>query len=208
MLRLLGLLHGRLVHARRVRVIAEALAPWLPADGIVIDVGAGDGAVAAHLLARRPGLRIEGYDVMARENAAIPIHAFDGRRLPLGDRSVDAVILVDVLHHCDSPADMLKEALRVSRGLVLIKDHRLGYPGAGTLLAAMDWVGNRPHGVVLPYNYWHERQWRAVWQAMGLRPIHYRSRLGLYPFPLSLLFDTGLHFAAALERTPRSESQA
>jgi len=137
MLRLLGLLHGRLVHARRVRVIAEALAPWLPADGIVIDVGAGDGAVAAHLLARRPGLRIEGYDVMARENAAIPIHAFDGRRLPLGDRSVDAVILVDVLHHCDSPADMLKEALRVSRGLVLIKDHRLGYPGAGTLLAAI-----------------------------------------------------------------------
>jgi SAM-dependent methyltransferase len=202
MLRLLGSLHGRFVHARRVRVIADALAPWLPADGIAIDIGAGDGAIAARLQAQRPGLRIEGYDVLPRDHAAIPIHAFNGRRLPLADRSVDAAILVDVLHHCESPAEMLEEALRVSRSLVLIKDHRLGHPGARAVLSAMDWIGNRPHGVVLPYNYWNERQWRAAWKALRVRPRHYRSSLGLYPFPLSLLFDTGLHFAAALERMP------
>lgn len=202
MLRLLGSIHGRLVHSRRARVIADALAPWLPAEGLVIDVGCGDGAVAANLLARRTGLRIEGYDVMGREDAAIPIHAFDGRRLPLADRSVDAVMLVDVLHHCESPGDMLKEALRVSRGAVVVKDHRLGHPGARALLTAMDWIGNRPHGVVLAYNYWDEQQWRAAWRALGLHPSRYRSRLGLYPFPFSILFDSGLHFAALLERVP------
>ncbi len=201
-LRLLGSIHGLLVHARRARVIAETIAPWLPAEGLVIDVGCGDGAVAAHLLAHRPGLRIEGYDVMGRADGAIPIHTFDGHRLPLADRSVDAVVLVDVLHHCESPGDMLKEALRVSRGAIVIKDHRLGHPAARALLAAMDWVGNRPHGVVLPYSYWSEQQWRSEWSVLGLHPARYQSRLGLYPFPFSVLFDTGLHFAALLERIP------
>jgi SAM-dependent methyltransferase len=199
---LLGKIHGRLVHRRRVRVIADVLARWLPEQGLVIDVGCGDGLVAAQIHARRPGLRIEGYDVLARADAAIPVHRFDGRRLPLADRAVDAVLLVDVLHHCESPGEMLKEAMRVSRGTVLVKDHRLSHPGARALLTAMDWVGNRPHGVVLPYNYWDEKAWREAWAELGLHPSRYQAHLGLYPFPFSLLLDSGLHFAAALERIP------
>lgn len=197
---LLGTVHGRLVHQRRVAVIAEVLAPWLPEEGVVADVGSGDGAVAVQILARRPRLRIEGYDVMARPHAAIPVREFDGHRLPLDDRSVDAVILVDVLHHCDSPGDMLAEALRVSRRLILIKDHRLGHPAARAMLTAMDWVGNRPHGVVLPFNYWGEPRWRETWDRLGLRVLHYEPTVNLYPFPFSLVLNSGLHFAAALER--------
>lgn len=200
MANLLGAVHGRLVHQRRVAVIADVLAPWLPEDGVVADIGSGDGAVAVQILARRPRLRIEGFDVMARPHAAIPVREFDGRRLPLDDRSVDAVILVDVLHHCDSPGDMLAEALRVSRRLILIKDHRLGHPAARAMLTAMDWVGNRPHGVVLPFNYWDERRWRAAWDRLGLRVLHYEATVNLYPFPFSLVLNSGLHFAAALER--------
>lgn len=197
---LLGVVHGRLVHRRRVAAIADVLAPWLPEDGLVADVGSGDGALAVQILQRRPRLRIHGYDVMARPGAAIPVQEFDGRRLPLADRSVDAVLLVDVLHHCDEPRDMLEEALRVSRRRVLIKDHRLGHPAARALLTAMDWVGNTPHGVVLPFNYWGEARWRETWDELGLRPACYASRLHLYPFPLSLVLDAGLHFAVALER--------
>jgi SAM-dependent methyltransferase len=200
MANLLGAVHGRLVHQRRVAVIADGLAPWLPEEGVVADVGSGDGAVAVEILKRRPRLRIEGYDVMARPHAAIPVREFDGRRLPLDDRSVDAVILVDVLHHCDSPGDMLAEALRVSRRLILIKDHRLGHPAARAMLTAMDWVGNRPHGVVLPFNYWDERRWRETWDRLGLRVLHYEPTVHLYPFPFSLVLNSGLHFAAALER--------
>ena len=197
---LLGAVHGRLVHKRRVAAIADVLAPWLPDEGLVADVGTGDGAVAVHILSRHPLLRITGYDVMARPGAAIPVQQFDGHRLPLADRSVDAVLLVDVLHHCEDPAEMLKEALRVSRWRVLVKDHRLSHPAARALLTAMDWVGNKPHGVVLPFNYWTELQWREVWCGLGLRAVKYESNLALYPFPISLVFDVGLHFAAALER--------
>ena len=198
---LLGAVHGRFVHQRRVAVIAEVLAQWLPETGVVVDVGSGDGAVARYILERRPRLEVYGYDVMVRPGAAIPVRAFDGHHLPLDDASVDAVLLVDVLHHCDSPRDMLEEALRVSRRLVLIKDHRLGHPAARTLLTAMDWVGNRPHGVVLPFNYWGEERWRDTWDQLGLRTIGYLSDLRLYPFPFSLVFSSGLHFAAALERS-------
>jgi SAM-dependent methyltransferase len=200
MLGLIARLHGRLVHRRRVRVLAGVLAPWLPEHGTIIDVGCGDGALAAELLAQRPDVGIEGYDVLVRENASIPVRPFDGRRLPLPDAAVDAVVLVDVLHHCHDPEDMLREAVRVARRVVIVKDHRLGHPAARLLLRLMDWVGNRPHGVVLPYNYWPESRWREAWRALGVEPAQYRARLGLYPFPFSLVLDRGLHFAAALTR--------
>lgn len=199
MLRPLGAIHGRLVHQRRVRVIAEVFAPWLPDHGHIVDVGCGDGAVAAALLARRPDVRIEGYDVLIREHARIPVHHFDGRRIPLADSAVDAVMLVDVLHHCEEPEELLREAARVARRVVLVKDHRLGHAGARLLLRLMDWISNRPHGVVLPYNYWPEARWRQAWHAIGLEPRQYCRYLGLYPFPFSLALDTGVQFAAALE---------
>ena len=70
------------------------------------------------------------------------------------------------------------------------------------LLTAMDYVGNRPHGVVLPFNYWGEPRWREAWDRLGLRTVGYLPDLKLYPFPFSLVFSSGLHFAAALERKP------
>jgi SAM-dependent methyltransferase len=189
-------------------VLGSLLAPWLPEHGTVVDVGSGDGALAAQLLARRPDVRIEGYDVLVRANLPIPVHHFDGRHLPLPDASADAVVLVDVLHHCDDPEAMLREALRVARRVVIVKDHRLGHPAARTLLRVMDWISNRPHGVVLPYNYWPEERWREAWRTLDVEPTQYRARLGLYPFPFSLVLDTGLHFAAALTRTTRPDLSA
>ena len=201
MLKLLGATHGRFMHQRRARAIADALAPWLPEEGHVIDLGCGDGAVAAELLERRPRLRVEGYDVLPRENARVPVHQFNGSHLPLPDGSADAVVLVDVLHHCVNPEELLREAARVAKVVVLVKDHRVGYPGASLLLRSMDWVGNRRHDEVLPYHYWRVQQWRAAWWNLGLQPREYRERLGLYPFPFSFALENGLHFAAALVRS-------
>ena len=80
----------------------------------------------------------------------------------------------------------------------IIKDHRLSRPGAKTVLRFMDWVGNRAHGVNLPYDYWSEATWRAAWERLRLSVEHYETRLGLYPPPARWLFESGLHFVARL----------
>lgn len=201
----LGLLavgHDRLVHGRRVRVLADAIAPLLDPGWRVLDVGCGDGRLAALLAARNPSLTIEGADVQVRGVTAVPVRRFDGRHLPWPDQSVDAVLLIDVLHHTEDPAALLGEARRVARCAVILKDHRVARPLARTTLRFMDWVGNRPHHVVLPYSYWTEAQWRLVWGQLGVHVDHYQTRLGLYPWPVRWLFDAGLHFLARLVPEP------
>jgi hypothetical protein len=66
-------------------------------------------------------------------------------------------MLADVLHHTTDPMVLLREAARVARRSLIIKDHRTSRIGAAVTLRFMDWVGNRPHHVPLTYNYWPEK---------------------------------------------------
>ncbi|HEV3258600.1 MAG TPA: sterol desaturase family protein [Gemmataceae bacterium] len=198
MLKVVGAVHGRLVFSRRIRVLAQAIAALVPPGSRVLDVGCGDGTLAALVAEHVAGLAVEGYEILPRPQTAIPVHPFDGRRLPVADNSADVVLLVDVLHHTADPMVLLREAVRVARHAVVIKDHRLARPGAALTLGFMDWVGNRPHDVVLPWNYWPEQRWREAWTELGLTVEHYATDLGLYPWPASWAFETGLHFLTRL----------
>ena len=130
------------------------------------DVGSGDGQIMAFIAERRPDLTIRGLEVRPRERSPIPVDRFDGRRIPFDDASFDVVTFVDVLHHTDDPMELLRESRRVARRAILIKDHTREGLLARETLRFMDWVGNRPHGVRLPYNYWSEARWSAAWKGM------------------------------------------
>lgn len=194
----LGKTHGQLVHGRRVQRLAAALAGMTEPGWRVADVGCGDGRVGALVAKLSSGIEVQGYERLPRDDTAIPVHAFDGRRIPLDDDAVDAVMMVDVLHHTDDPGELLSEAARVSRHAVLLKDHRTARPLALPTLRFMDWVGNRAHDVPLPYNYWSEDRWRAAWQERDLAVERFETHLGLYPWPANWLFESGLHFVARL----------
>jgi hypothetical protein len=94
----------------------------------------------------------------------------------------------------------LREAARVSRACVVLKDHLSESPFDHATLRVMDWVGNRPHGVTLTYNYPSERQWREYWAKCGLQSEYFSTDLPLYPFPFSLVFGGKLHFVAQLAK--------
>ena len=190
--------HERIVFGRRTRVLAERLCKSLVGLSNVLDVGCGDGTIASLIGATVPGLSLRGIDVLVRPATKIPVEPFDGKHLALPDASVDAVMFIDVLHHTADPMVLLREANRVARRLILIKDHTMDGPLAYSALRFMDWVGNAQHGVALPYNYWTERRWREAFATLGMAITHWDSRLGLYPFPASLVFERGLHFIAAL----------
>ena len=194
-----GTLHSKLAPQRRTRALADALSQAIPEDArTVLDVGCGDGTIAHLIKQRRPSLTILGADVLARQHTHIPVALFDGQRLPFLDGAFDVVMLVDVLHHTDDPTILLREAKRVSRGSVVLKDHTSDQPLADARLRFMDWVGNAHHGVRLPYNYWSAAQWRRAFESTGLSPQTIQTRLGLYPFPTSLIFERGLHFVSRL----------
>lgn len=202
----LDLVHGKLVHGRRVRVLADHLTAMLddvPAGARVLDVGCGDGLLAAVIGQRRPDLALSGCDVLVRDQTHVPVEAFDGATLPHPDDTFAAALLVDVLHHTDDPPALLAEVARVAR-IVLVKDHLRQGLLAFTTLRFMDWVGNARHGVALPYNYLAPADWDAAFAACGVAPTREVRQLGLYPWYANWCFGRGLHFVARLEAAASS----
>lgn len=191
-LKLVGKIHGGLIFGRRVEALARHLAEALPENASVLDVGCGSGDIAAAVMALRPDVRIAGIDVLVRPGTKIPVTGFSGGTIPHGDKSFDAVIFVDVLHHADDPQLLLNEARRVAGKMVLVKDHLAENALQHFLLKLMDWVGNRPHGVVLKYEYWSRAQWSGAFEKAGLTPAGLDLGLGIYLWPLSMIFGGSL----------------
>jgi SAM-dependent methyltransferase len=193
---LLEWIHGGYVHNRRVRVLARELSARMPAHGRILDVGCGDGLLAALIQNAKPGTTLTGIDVLVRSGAHIPVQKFDGKTIPFPDASFEALMFVDVLHHTDDPAILLREAARVTRHSIVIKDHTLDGLAAAATLRFMDRIGNRRHNVVLPHNYWPKQKWLDTFASLGLSVQVWKSKLGLYPPPVDFLFGRSLHFLA------------
>jgi hypothetical protein len=81
-----GPLHGKFVHPRRVTTLAAHAARLIPQGARVLDVGTGDGRLAAAIQQRRSDVVIDGIDVLIRPDVAIPVTVFDGLVIPLPNR--------------------------------------------------------------------------------------------------------------------------
>jgi SAM-dependent methyltransferase len=192
--------HGRAVVARRVRVLADSLAALIPPSASVLDIGCGDGTIASLIKSRLPGATIQGIEFAPRPNCLIECAPFDGTAIPFPSVSFDVCMFVDVLHHTMGIPALLSEASRVSRRFILIKDHLSCNKFDFATLQFMDWVGNRPYGVVLPYNYQSRSQWEQHFSQTALRTENWQENVPLYPFPFSAIFGRKLHFIALLEK--------
>jgi SAM-dependent methyltransferase len=196
---LLDRLHEDIVHSRRVRVLSTRLAPLFPQGAKVLDIGCGDGLIAKLIGEQRPDLSLDGIDVLVRQQTHVPVRYFDGRHIDSPDKSYDAALFVDVLHHTTDPASLLREAARVAKQCIVIKDHTRNGLLAGPTLSFMDWVGNAHHGVALPYNYQSREQWRAMAKELGLTVAAWEDRLHLYPWWARWAFERKLHFIARMD---------
>ncbi len=192
--------HAKMVFGRRVRVLAECLSARIPPLSAVLDIGCGDGTIGNLLAECCSEISIEGVEFAPRPQCAIRCRPFDGTKLPFPDWTFDVCLFVDVLHHTDDPSILLREARRVTRRFVLIKDHLSENALDFRTLQFMDWVGNRPHGVRLPYNYLSRKEWEATFAKCGLSIAQWTTAVPLYPFPFSLLVGRNLHFVALLEK--------
>lgn len=198
---LIGYLHQKIVFNRRAEALAHQLSQHLDEGDTVLDVGCGNGTIAALIHKQKPGSKVIGIDVHPRPSCGIPCTLYDGKTIPFPDRHFDSVILVDVLHHTDDPRAVLAECSRVARKHILIKDHYCDSRWSYRVLAFMDWVGNRAWNVRLPYHYLSREEWKELFTKLSLDVRALKEEgIGLYPGPFKPLFENGLHFIAKLAR--------
>lgn len=198
----IGQVHKKFVFNRRVRVLVQKIGAMLPPQSSMLDVGTGDGQIAKMIGEQQNGTQVQGIDIMKREVIHIPVKLFDGITIPMDNNSIDVVTFVDVLHHTDDPQILIREASRVARKAVIIKDHLSENLLDHGTLRLMDWVGNAPHGVVLRYNYAPRKDWDHWFADAGLSTEVFQTAIPLYPAPLSWVFGRKLHFIARL--TPQT----
>ena len=174
------------------------MAPLVPRDAIVLDVGCGDGLLTQAILELRPDLIISAFDIYVRPRTHVPVRRFDGRTLPQGNESVDVVIMSDVLHHADDPIRLLFEAARVARQAIIVKDHvQKGWIDRQSL-RLLDWAAGVPREKDAVGHYWTAGEWTLALQRVGIAIESWNTSLGLYPWPASVLFDRTLHFVARM----------
>lgn len=198
-MRVIDHFHGRRVYPRRIRVLSDHLVKLIPLRSRILDIGCGDGLLARTIMQRRPDVEARGLDVLVRSQTCIPVDAFNGQAIPHPDASFDMVMLIDVLHHTQTPMVLLHEAVRVARKAILVKDHTRNGVFAEPTLRLMDWVGNARHGVALPYTYWSQERWFEAFDTLDLTVGAWMQDLGLYPRAFDWFVGRSLHFVARLD---------
>lgn len=94
----------------------DAMCPFLPARGRILDFGAGPGQQSLQLCDL--GFEVEAVDIEDSDYAAqrvFPVRTYDGKVLPFPDRHFDAVVSSNVLEHVPDLGQALREMSRVLR---------------------------------------------------------------------------------------------
>lgn len=106
----------------REEIIVAHIAPFIPPQRNVLEIGAGNGLVA-DMLQRQSGASFTLLDVVDYNRTTLQLHVFDGKSLPFPDNAFDMTLLIFVLHHNPDPRPVLREALRVARQGVLLVEN-------------------------------------------------------------------------------------
>ncbi len=192
----------RPVYEARLRELVRVITPLLRANDSVLDVGCGVGTLGKALLDapdHPQGLEVRGLERVKRGGEPIEVLEYDGGDIPLEDNSCDVVILADVLHHEPDFDKLLGECVRVSKRLVLIKDHTVQGLLAQQRISLIDWAANAPYGVPCLYRYNTPSEWSSIHSRFGLEPVEEMTSMNLYPPFVNLLFGRRLQYFAALQ---------
>jgi ubiquinone/menaquinone biosynthesis C-methylase UbiE len=96
------------------------------APSAILEVGVGEGEVAARVAERYDGALVTGVDLPAADLAGhwaarrLPASFADVRALPFRDRVFDLVLAIEVLEHVAAPDDAMREIVRVARADVVL----------------------------------------------------------------------------------------
>lgn len=103
----LAFLRGRATEGRELAAFLDEMYPGAPLR--ILDIGSGDGAVAAEI-ANRKGSFVVALEYALRPESHV---AGDGMRLPFREEQFDVVLCLETLEHVPRPRELAAEIMRV-----------------------------------------------------------------------------------------------
>lgn len=150
---------------KRAEDVVRKIKPYLVRGETVLELGSGTCNVAEILL--RKGFNVKLVDV--KDQSFVPDLQpilYDGINLPFANDTFDTASLLDVLHHTMRPEQVLKEAKRVARRLVIMESIYCHRPEK-VLFLIVDSILNLEFAGH-PRNYRKDEEWRNLFTELGL----------------------------------------
>jgi ubiquinone/menaquinone biosynthesis C-methylase UbiE len=186
-----------LIYKHRLKVLSEMIIPFLAEGDKVLDIGCGSGRLGGMILkcSNCPkNIKYTGIEKFPRGDEPIKVIGYDGDKLPMKSDSFDVVILADVLHHEKNPLQLLKEAKRVSKNRVIIKDHKKDYFFDQLRISILDSVANKPHGIECIYKYNTLNEWHKMIAEAELTIEKEQVTINLYQRFFNIIFGKNLQY--------------
>jgi ubiquinone/menaquinone biosynthesis C-methylase UbiE len=149
----------------RAAVIAEHLAfHFVPCQSL-LEIGAGKGHVA-RALQKAAQVEVRLVDVVDYNDTDLPLQVYDGVHLPFPDSCFDYSLLIFVLHHTPDPLSLVREALRVSRGGVVVAENHVQGWLRRQVTRAIDSIPHFQHGVPICYHTHTLDEWHSLFSQL------------------------------------------
>jgi ubiquinone/menaquinone biosynthesis C-methylase UbiE len=193
----------RQVYKSRMTCLGNMIIPHLSANNAVLDVGCGFGEFANYIQQNEKtprGVSVIGAEKYVRPNTLIEVKEITGERIPFNDNSFDCVLLLDVLHHEHNWTHLLDECIRVSKNLVIIKDHQVTTKLSYYRICLLDWLANKPYNIECLYRYFTVTEWREIFKQKKIKIISEEQSLKIYPYIYQILFPGKLQYFTVLKK--------
>ena len=167
-------------YERAGREMCKDCLNFIKEDSNLLDLGCGSGIIGKEF-GRFFNSEVLGLDIIDNRVVEIPFRRYDGNNLSfLKDNSYDAVLINFVLHHCQNPIELLKEAKRVSKGIIILYENipegllsKLFCYFHGTSFAYF-FQNNSNKG-----KFFTRKEWESIFEKMGLKVIYSNNVSGL-----------------------------
>lgn len=155
---------------RRAQRIAGFVSEHIGPGERVLDIGSGIGTTGKEI-EERTRARCVYLDRRRLWLHPFPLPSVicDAHDLAFFGKVFDSVLIVTVLHHCEDPARVLAEAMRVSRGkVIVVEDHYTTTFGRYRTILKDALLNLEVCGH--PRRFMREGDWEALFASLGLRP--------------------------------------
>lgn len=162
----------------KAKKISECCKKFL--KGRVLDIGAGRCYIAEEMK-RRNNVDVACLDVKDLSQTDVEVVVYGGKKIPFKDNEFDTALIAYVLHHCEDPIKVLKEAKRVTKGSIIIFEDTK----PSGFVNMMDFFSNKLRGVKTPFKFRTEKEWATIFKKLNLKIVavkHNVEREWFYPF--------------------------
>ena len=153
----------------RPKILHDRINPYMSGSSSLLHIRCGNGRVAETFADSHS---VQLVDTINRNETPLPFALYNGTTLPFDDKSLDTSLLVNVLSHSENPIDSLREAIRVTRNRIIIKETVYFNEAQRCFSEFMDWfyacvIGDNP--AAQHCNFKNHKDWAEMGRGENLQ---------------------------------------